>query len=42
MALARSGKVPGLPLADRPLGDANEVLGSLASGKIVGRVVLRP
>lgn len=42
MALARSGKVPGLPLADRPLGDANEVLSSLASGKIVGRVVLCP
>ncbi|MEZ5817007.1 MAG: alcohol dehydrogenase [Hyphomicrobiaceae bacterium] len=42
MALAQSGKVPGLPIATRPLADANEVLSSLASGKIVGRVVLRP
>lgn len=42
MALARSGKVPGLPLADRPLSDANEILSSLAAGEIVGRVVLRP
>ncbi|MGE0699945.1 MAG: alcohol dehydrogenase [Hyphomicrobiaceae bacterium] len=42
MALARSWKVPGLPIASRPLADANEVLGSLAAGKIVGRVVLRP
>ena len=42
MALARSGKVPGLPIARRPLADANEVLASLAKGKIVGRVVLTP
>lgn len=42
MTLARSGKVPGLPIATRPLADANEVLSSLAAGKIVGRVVLRP
>ena len=42
MVLARSGQVPGLPIATRPLADANEVLASLAAGKIVGRVVLRP
>ena len=42
MALAQSGKVPGLPIATRPLADATEVLASLAAGKIVGRVVLRP
>lgn len=42
MALARSGRVPGLPIATRPLADANEVLSSLAAGKIVGRVVLTP
>ncbi|MGE0767886.1 MAG: alcohol dehydrogenase [Hyphomicrobiaceae bacterium] len=42
MTLARSGKVPSLPLADRPLSDTNEVIASLASGKIVGRVILRP
>lgn len=42
MTLARSGKVPGLPIATRPLAEANEVLSSLAAGKIVGRVVLRP
>lgn len=42
MTLAKSGKVPGLPIATRPLADANEVLSSLAAGRIVGRVVLRP
>ncbi|MBS0241365.1 MAG: alcohol dehydrogenase catalytic domain-containing protein [Proteobacteria bacterium] len=42
MALAKSGKVPGLPIATRPLKDANEVLSRLAEGKIVGRVVLTP
>jgi D-arabinose 1-dehydrogenase-like Zn-dependent alcohol dehydrogenase len=42
MALALSGRVPGLPIASRPLADANDVLKSLADGKIVGRVVLRP
>lgn len=42
MALAQSGKVPGLPIATRKLSDANEVLSSLAAGKIVGRVVLTP
>jgi D-arabinose 1-dehydrogenase-like Zn-dependent alcohol dehydrogenase len=42
MALALSGRVPGLPIATRPLADAGEVLASLAAGRIVGRVVLRP
>jgi D-arabinose 1-dehydrogenase-like Zn-dependent alcohol dehydrogenase len=42
MALARSGKVPGLPIATRPLADAGEVLASLGQGRIVGRVVLTP
>ncbi|MEZ5856739.1 MAG: alcohol dehydrogenase [Hyphomicrobiaceae bacterium] len=42
MALALSGKVPALPIATRPLAEAGNVLASLADGKIVGRVVLRP
>ncbi len=42
MALALSGKVPGLPIATKPLGEAGAVLSNLAAGKIVGRVVLRP
>jgi D-arabinose 1-dehydrogenase-like Zn-dependent alcohol dehydrogenase len=42
MALARSGTVPGLPIASRPLAEANAVLSSLTAGKIVGRVVVRP
>jgi D-arabinose 1-dehydrogenase-like Zn-dependent alcohol dehydrogenase len=42
MALARSGRVPGLPIARSPLAEANEVLSSLKAGRIVGRVVLEP
>ncbi len=42
MVLARSGKVPKLPIAERPLADVGEVLASLKAGKIVGRTVVRP
>ncbi len=40
MALATSGKIPALPIAKRPLADANSVLASLKAGQIVGRIVL--
>jgi D-arabinose 1-dehydrogenase-like Zn-dependent alcohol dehydrogenase len=42
MALAQSGKVPPLPIATRPLADADKILSRLAAGRIVGRVVLEP
>lgn len=42
MALAKSGKVPALPVAKRPLADVGEVLASLKDGKIVGRTVVVP
>lgn len=42
MALARSGKVPGLPVAKRPLADVGDVLARLKDGKIVGRTVVVP
>lgn len=42
MALALSGKVPPQPVATKPLSEANAVLDALRTGKIVGRVVIRP
>lgn len=42
MALATGGKVPPQPVATRPLTEANAVLDALRTGKIVGRVVVRP
>ncbi len=42
MALARSGKVPALPVAKRPLADVGDVLARLKEGKIVGRTVVVP
>jgi D-arabinose 1-dehydrogenase-like Zn-dependent alcohol dehydrogenase len=37
----RTGPPP-VPLAERPLEDANAVLNELKAGKVIGRVVLRP
>ncbi len=42
MALARSGRIPSLPVATRPLADVGEVLANLKAGKIVGRTVVVP
>jgi alcohol dehydrogenase, propanol-preferring len=42
LALVASGKVPPVPLAERPLHQANAVLEELKAGRIVGRAVLRP
>jgi D-arabinose 1-dehydrogenase-like Zn-dependent alcohol dehydrogenase len=40
--LARRDKLPPLPIAVRPLADANQALADLKAGKVVGRVVLTP
>jgi alcohol dehydrogenase/propanol-preferring alcohol dehydrogenase len=40
--LARDGRVKPLRIVARPLSAANAVLDDLRSGKIVGRVVLKP
>jgi D-arabinose 1-dehydrogenase-like Zn-dependent alcohol dehydrogenase len=40
--LARSGKVPPIPVATRPLAEATAVLNELQQGEILGRVVLKP
>ena len=40
MALARSGKIPPVPIIERPLTAAQASLDDLRAGKIVGRVVL--
>ena len=42
MALAQAGKVPAVPMAERPLAAAQETLDDLRGGRIVGRVVLVP
>ena len=42
MALARSGRIPPVPIIERPLAAAQASLDDLRGGKIVGRVVLVP
>jgi D-arabinose 1-dehydrogenase-like Zn-dependent alcohol dehydrogenase len=42
MALARAGKIPGVPIHERPLSVAQASLDDLRAGKVVGRVVLVP
>jgi D-arabinose 1-dehydrogenase-like Zn-dependent alcohol dehydrogenase len=40
MALARAGKAPSVPIAERRLGEAQAALDDLRAGRVVGRVVL--
>jgi alcohol dehydrogenase len=40
MALARSGVAPSIPIAERPLAEAQAALEDLRAGRVVGRVVL--
>jgi alcohol dehydrogenase len=40
MALARAGKVPAVPIEERPLSAAQASLDDLRAGRVVGRVVL--
>jgi len=42
MALARAGKIPAVPIIERPLSAAQASLDDLRHGKVVGRVVLTP
>lgn len=42
MALVKDGRVPPLPIEVRPLDQANSALNDLRSGKVLGRVVLKP
>jgi alcohol dehydrogenase len=42
MALARAGKVPAVPITERPLDAAQASLDDLRNGRVVGRVVLTP
>jgi D-arabinose 1-dehydrogenase-like Zn-dependent alcohol dehydrogenase len=42
LALARAGKVPPVPITERPLAAAQASLDDLRNGRIVGRVVLSP
>jgi D-arabinose 1-dehydrogenase-like Zn-dependent alcohol dehydrogenase len=40
MALARAGAAPSIPIAERPLAEAQAALDDLRAGRVVGRVVL--
>jgi alcohol dehydrogenase/propanol-preferring alcohol dehydrogenase len=42
MRLAQSGKLGSLPIQERPLADADDVLARLKAGQIIGRTILRP
>ncbi len=42
MALVKRGKVPPIPVASRPLSQINQVLDELRTGKVLGRIVLKP
>jgi alcohol dehydrogenase, propanol-preferring len=42
MALVATGKVPPMPVSERPLDEANAVLDELRAGRVTGRAVLRP
>ena len=42
LALVRRKRVPSMPITRAPLEHANEMLGSLREGKVVGRTVLTP
>jgi alcohol dehydrogenase len=40
MAFVRSGKVPPIPVHERPLGEAQAALDDLRAGRVVGRIAL--
>ncbi|HEX2653069.1 MAG TPA: alcohol dehydrogenase [Xanthobacteraceae bacterium] len=42
IALVKTGKVKPIPVATRPLGEINQILGDLRDGKVLGRIVVRP
>lgn len=42
LALVRAGRVPPIPITERPLGEANAALDDLRAGRAVGRMVLVP
>ena len=42
MEIARSGTLPELPVATRPMGQLNEALDDLKKGRVRGRVVMLP
>jgi len=42
MAIARRGKLPGLPLISHPLADATQALDDLRAGRVRGRAILHP
>jgi len=42
MALVAKGGVPRVPMVERTLDEADKSLNDLRSGKIVGRIILKP
>ncbi len=42
LEIARSGRLPAMPVSSRPLAQANDALDELRAGRIRGRAILRP
>jgi D-arabinose 1-dehydrogenase-like Zn-dependent alcohol dehydrogenase len=42
IGLARQGRVEPIPIAVRPMDEVNGAIDALRSGKVIGRLVLRP
>ena len=42
IALAKAGRIPPIPVHDRPLAEVNAALEDLRKGRVTGRTVLRP
>lgn len=40
MAIVRTGKVPPIPVEERPIAEVNQALEDLAAGRVLGRIVL--
>jgi D-arabinose 1-dehydrogenase-like Zn-dependent alcohol dehydrogenase len=42
LAIARQGKLPPMPITNRPLADASDALEQLRAGRVHGRTILKP
>ncbi len=42
LAIARGGRLPAMPVTNRPLAQATEALDDLRAGRVLGRAILRP
>ena len=42
LAIARQGKLPPMPITNRPLAQASDALEQLRAGRVHGRTILKP